>query len=87
MMIKKLLIAGALSGGLVLSAAGAAVASTSHVSTARTVAVHHVKAAESSGEGSGENSGEQEGSTPGDGPGGHADQPGQNVNHQAQGTE
>ena len=88
MMIKKLLIAGALSSGLVVSAAGAAFASTSHhVLTARPAAAQHAKAAEvRSGENSGENSGEQEGSTPGDGPGGHADPPG-NVDHQFTGVE
>ncbi len=84
MMIKRLLIAGALSSGLVVSAAGAAFASSHHVSAARTAAVHHVTAAP---EPSGENSGEQEGSTPGDGPGGHADPAGQNVNHQFTGVE
>jgi hypothetical protein len=85
--IKKLLIAGALSSGLVVATAGAAIASTSHHgSTARTVAAaQHVKAAEDPG---GENSGEQEGSTQeGDGPGGHADQDGQNVDHQFTGVE
>src|ERR1700730_6332571 len=86
MMIKKLLIAGALSGGLVVSAAGAAFATTAsashHVSTARTAAVHHAKAA---GETPGESSGESE-TGPSDGPGGHAD-PAGNVDHQFSGGE
>ena len=86
MSIRKLLAAGVISAGLVgsvASAAGVAMASTSHhVSTARTTAAH-VKAGESSGE----NSGGQEGSTQGDGPGGHADQAGQNVDHQFTGVE
>lgn len=85
-MIKKLLLAGALCSGLVVSAAGAALASTAHhVSTARPAAVHQVKATEPGGEG--ENSGEQEGTTQGDGPGGHADPDGQNVDHQFSGVE
>ena len=84
MMIRKLILAGALGSGLVLTAGGAAFASASqHPQTPRPAAATHVKAAEPAGE----NSGEQEGSTQGDGPGGHADQPGQNVDHQFTGTE
>jgi hypothetical protein len=90
MMIKKILIAGALSGGLVVSAAGAAFASTGsashHASTVRTVAVHHAKAGETPGEGSGEGSGESE-SAPSDGPGGWADPSGTNADHQFNGVE
>jgi hypothetical protein len=88
-MIKKLMIAGALSSGLVVSAAGAAFASTAqHVSAARPAAAQQAKATEvRGGESTGENSGEQEGSMPGDGPGGHADPAGQNVDHQFTGVE
>lgn len=86
MIIRKLILAGALSSGLLLTATGAAFASASHpASAAKTAPAAHVKAAEPGGESA--NSGEQEGSTPGDGPGGHADPAGQTVDHQFTGVE
>jgi hypothetical protein len=92
--IKKLLAVGAMTGGLMASVAGVAVASTSSpAATAKTTAVvHHAQAASStaaqpapSGEPS-ETSGEAT-SPAADGPGGHQDATGQNVDHQFNGTE
>jgi uncharacterized low-complexity protein len=92
--IKKLLAVGAMSGGLLASVAGVAVASTSSpAATARTTAVVHQagstaaqpgpsgEASETSTEASGE------ATSPADGPGGHQDATGQNVDHQFSGNE
>lgn len=91
MRIKKLLAVGAMTGGLMASVAGVAVASAnSPATTAKTTAVvHQAKAAagtaaepEPSGEASGEATSPET-----DGPGGHQDATGQNVDHQFNGTE
>jgi hypothetical protein len=84
MMIRKLLIVGALSGGLVASAAGVAVAATgSPAAPAKpAAAVSHVSSPSDGPESSGEGTSHET-----DGPGGHQDAAGTNVDHQFNGTE
>jgi hypothetical protein len=91
MSIKKLLAVGAMSGGLLASVAGVAVASTNSPAApaGTTAVVHHASTTaaqpDPGGEASTEASGEA--TSQADGPGGHQDATGQNVDHQFSGTE
>jgi hypothetical protein len=84
MMIRKLLVVGALSGGLVASVAGVAVAATSSPAAPAkpAAAVAHVSSSSSQPEPSREGVSHET-----DGPGGHQDTAGTNVDHQFNGTE
>lgn len=96
MIIKRLLITSALTGGLLASAAGVATAATSHLvsPSAPAAAAHLMKASgnspsaqpDPSGEATSQASGEAT-SHESDGPGGHQDPSGQNADHQFNGTE
>ena len=95
MIIKRLLIIGALTGGLLASAAGVAGAATSHLASPAAPAAattHYLTAsgnsptAGSSSPAGPESTGEAT-SHESDGPGGHQDSVGQNTDHQFNGTE
>jgi hypothetical protein len=77
-----------MSGGLLASVAGVAVASTnSPATTAKTTAVVHHTQTASRTAAEPDPSGEASSEATTDGPGGHQDATGQNVDHQFSGTE